>query len=142
MDFPDEQDDFLQAMDYMARFSAYEEEQRMYRRVLIALLVCICLGFISVLALTMNAEKRTPKTDSVVAKTAREEEGYSIVIKTSYDEGYYNGYHAFLEQFEIEVPKTKTIKYLSYAKDKEDMQRGYVDGYHKAAESIHCPVSP
>ena len=65
----------------------------------------------------------------------------------AYQSGYEKGYYAFLIQNEQD-PK-KISAYTSSVEDvfndqnsedyKEAVEKGYVDGYHKACDSVHCP---
>lgn len=72
-----------------------------------------------------------------------------IVPATAYEEGYQKGYWAFLNQTGTYVPMAKprtrplTAMYATHIPDSEiaekEREQGYVDGYHKATESFHCP---
>lgn len=63
-----------------------------------------------------------------------------MVVKNSYEEGYWTGYYAFVRQSELDIPSPKLIRYSSFTEEnKEDLLIGYVDGYHKATESVRYP---
>jgi uncharacterized membrane protein len=62
-----------------------------------------------------------------------------------YDLAYKKGYHAFMVQYDLEDPMV-VYKYTSKIEEHEKneinheiIDKGYVDGYHKAAESGFCP---
>jgi hypothetical protein len=59
----------------------------------------------------------------------------------SYKIGYNQGYNAFMAQIGKSEKKLKTYT-VSTGKSiiiQEDLDQGYVDGYHKAADSMTCP---
>lgn len=59
----------------------------------------------------------------------------------SYKIGYNQGYNAFMSQIGKSEKKLKTYT-VSTGESviiQEDLDQGYVDGYHKAADSITCP---
>lgn len=63
----------------------------------------------------------------------------------SYDLGYGEGYRAFLEQQGLEVPSaamsyTVLVGAVSEVGSEEMRGIGYMDGYHKASESLSCPT--
>ena len=59
----------------------------------------------------------------------------------SYTIGYDKGYRSFLEQ-NGRVDLSPVKKYTAYVEqelEKDEVDRGYVDGYHRAADTIYCP---
>lgn len=55
-----------------------------------------------------------------------------------YELGYETGRRAFLVQMGEEVEPV--VRYTSsVVLDREESDRGYVDGYHRAAETYNCP---
>ena len=67
------------------------------------------------------------------------------VDQSPYQQGYTRGYYAFLAQTGEYVPPANTVSAYMALNDSEpfaagpDYEKGYVDGYHKATESFHCP---
>lgn len=67
--------------------------------------------------------------------------------ESAYAEGYERGYRALMEQMGQELPAPppkRSVKYLSMnPEEKEETLKGYVDGYHTAADVYerlnHCP---
>jgi hypothetical protein len=62
-------------------------------------------------------------------------------IPNSYTIGYDKGYKSFLEQ-NGRVDLSPVKKYTAYVEqelEKDEVDRGYVDGYHRAADTIYCP---
>lgn len=61
--------------------------------------------------------------------------------ETAYEQGFRNGYSSFLAQTGKYIPQPNvTASYASsYSSDDEDVQKGYVDGYHRATEVESCP---
>lgn len=64
--------------------------------------------------------------------------------ETPYETGYRTGYRAFQLQMGQEAPRL--VKYTSSSETVEslgeDASKGYVDGYHRAADSYVCPRCP
>jgi len=62
-------------------------------------------------------------------------------LETSYEHGFRVGYDAFLKQTGRYIPQTSgsTKRTASYTMSDEDVSRGYVDGYHRAADLGTCP---
>lgn len=68
----------------------------------------------------------------------------SIRPATPYQQGYMNGFDAFLKQTDQYIPRPLVASYTSsekYEMDNEEVERGYVDGYHRASELQNCPRS-
>jgi hypothetical protein len=62
------------------------------------------------------------------------------VVNTAYENGRVAGHYAFLKQVGQYIPMPKAAKYsVNMGDDEEEFNKGYVDGYHRAAESLHCP---
>ena len=60
----------------------------------------------------------------------------------SYEVGYEMGKRAFMIQMGMEVDpvvRYTTISGSSGGGNEEEMNRGYVDGYHRAADGFICP---
>lgn len=70
------------------------------------------------------------KTASVVPETA---------ARSSYEEGFRKGYFAFLAQEGLYFPPPEASKSYTSSVVDEDVSKGYVEGYHRAAEMEHCP---
>lgn len=64
-------------------------------------------------------------------------------LETPYEQGFRNGYDAFLAQTGQYIPRPSvSASYAaSYSSDDEEVSRGYVDGYHRATQMEHCPRS-
>lgn len=68
-------------------------------------------------------------------------------LNNAYQVGYEKGYYSFLIQNGQDAEKmTAYTVSVESAFDQENtkdykdaMEKGYVDGYHKACDSIHCP---
>lgn len=62
-------------------------------------------------------------------------------VETPYRSGYRRGYESFLEQMgeEVRLPRVRYVSNTGHEVSSEDELRGYVDGYHRAAASVHCP---
>lgn len=60
---------------------------------------------------------------------------------TPYRAGYERGYASFLRQMGEDVPLPAAVKYTSLDghDSSEEESRGYVDGYHRAADLMYCP---
>jgi hypothetical protein len=69
--------------------------------------------------------------------------------RIAYDVGYKKGYNNFMKT-SVDTEDKVTTEYTSNVEDQskidleseevqEIMMKGYVDGYHKAGESLHCP---
>ena len=65
-----------------------------------------------------------------------------------YEVGFREGFVTFLNQSQIYIPMPPTEIVVAYTSDleedrqatnKEQKLKGYVDGYHRAASSSHCP---
>lgn len=93
---------------------------------------------------TYIATKKSPKVEINNIENLPE-----TVPNTAYEEGYQKGYWAFLNQTGTYAPMAKprarpvTAMYATHIPDAEvaekEREQGYVDGYHKATESFHCP---
>lgn len=71
-----------------------------------------------------------------------------VIDQTPYQQGYSNGYRAFMAQMGKELPPEQVSAYTvrtaaAHADGEEADDRtygeGYADGYHRATESFHCP---
>ena len=63
-----------------------------------------------------------------------------------YRAAYSRGYVAFLSQMGLPLPPPEqVVQYTSLVneeeKSPEEEEKGYADGYHRAAESFSCPAS-
>lgn len=97
------------------------------------LLLAVCAGALSISYL-MNRPEKNAKLENI-------EYPSPIVIRTAYEEGYWKGYGAFLSQSGFKLPPIKFAKYTfsDSEEEKGEVERGYVDGYHKATECVLCP---
>jgi len=89
------------------------------------------------------SENRTPTAPPIESKVLADE--------SPYERGYREGHRAFIAQFttdDAEIPPLSKMSYSSShdapprrkeAERTEEELRGYVDGYHSAAEFQHCP---
>ncbi len=59
----------------------------------------------------------------------------------SYAEGWARGYEAYVEQAGLRPEPHPTTAYTSQAAplDPQQVEAGYIDGYHRASESLVCP---
>lgn len=98
------------------------------------LLFLLCFGF-----LRNRSEKTGPAATTQTS---------DISVESPYGFGFRRGHDAFCEQFGIRVPPetsprpTKVFSYMSdhaSASDDGEMEKGYVDGYHRAAAMYSCP---
>ena len=79
------------------------------------------------------------KNDDIPA--VAEDSSVVVVNNTAYEEGRMAGHYAFLKQTGQYMPMQKSAKYSKdMGDDEEEFNKGYVDGYHRAAESFHCPA--
>lgn len=103
----------------------------MLKRGVILLLACACV--VSIFCLMKRSEKKNTLENI--------ESPSPIVISNAYEEGYWRGYGAFLSQSGLQLPPVKLVKYSSSDSEeqKEELEKGYVDGYHKATECMFCP---
>lgn len=65
----------------------------------------------------------------------------SVSVVAPYDHGYARGYASFLRQMGEDVPMPVAVRYVvedGHDVGEEEM-RGYVDGYHRAADRGVCP---
>lgn len=63
-------------------------------------------------------------------------------VESAYEAGYESGYRAFMMQMGKKVAPVARYAVLKDSfspEDGEEMDRGYVDGYHRAADSFVCP---
>jgi len=104
-------------------------------------LILILVAVIAATAFVIS--QKTPekqKANSVALSTEK-----NIVeaeeTPTSYTIGYDKGYKAFLEQNgRVDLsPNKKYTVYVEQELEKDEVDRGYVDGYHRASETIYCP---
>jgi len=106
-------------------------------------LVYMSAGGLVLLALLTLATKNKEKIEIPARELPVVDKSEAIVEADSYRKGYMRGYHAFLAQTGTYMPPPVAIAYTSSHPDvPEDQDRdmkGYVDGYHKAAESFQCP---
>lgn len=73
-----------------------------------------------------------------------------IRYETPYEFGYRRGYDAFCAQAGVAPPTRQhaalptAVRYTSahgHGGDESEMEKGYVDGYHRATELEYCPRS-
>ena len=103
--------------------------------------------FVILYSIGLVAYVSTKKTQKVEINNI--ESPPETVFKTAYEEGYEKGYWAFLSQTGTYSPMAKPERrsvaamYATNISEAEitdkERQQGYVDGYHKATESFHCP---
>ena len=80
-------------------------------------------------------EREVPSAVEVYAQTVS-----GNPVETSYEVGYKQGYRALLVQMGQDVPPVERYVSIDSGElDEESASRGYVDGYHKASESLVCP---
>lgn len=104
---------------------------------ILSISICVLIG--SLLNFQEENNSVLVVSDSTAESEADEE--------TDYQAGFRQGYNAFKEQMDSpNIPSLpKTIKYLrdegsdEGSIDQEQKAKGYVDGYHRAADSMHCP---
>lgn len=83
---------------------------------------------------------------SRVGRELEEVQGFpldsGLIVLESYESSYQEGYRAFFEQQGIEIPVDPKVIYASFhmVEDESTSGSGYVDGYHKASESLSCPT--
>jgi flagellar biosynthesis/type III secretory pathway protein FliH len=118
------------------------------RRIFVSIAVAIlCVCFAAYMLIpSKKAEKDeivfVPQTsENLVLSEQTEEE----TKEELYDLGYKKGFHAFMAQTGKEGPEV-AYKYTAQIEEHEETERyadvidkGYVDGYHKASESGFCP---
>ena len=85
-----------------------------------------------------------PQDNAALVEQTEEDETKEASAEL-YDLAYKKGFHAFKAQYDLESPEV-VYKYTSQIEEHgesekyhELIDRGYVDGYHKAAESGICP---
>lgn len=98
-------------------------------RIFLSVLGLVCLVFLASFFLA----RRGPEVDVVVES--------SSVPVSPYRVGYERGRASFLRQMGEDVPLPPAVKYanLDGHEVSEEEGRGYVDGYHRAAELMYCP---
>ena len=67
-----------------------------------------------------------------------------VVSESPYAHGYERGRASFLLQMGEDVPMPPAVRYVTGLEPhevSEEEMRGYVDGYHRAADGMHCPGS-
>ena len=81
-----------------------------------------------------------------VGESPREDSPEVVVLEesftTPYRHGYDRGYASFLRQMGEEAPMPVAARYatgLDEHEVSEEEGRGYVDGYHRAADGFVCP---
>jgi thermostable 8-oxoguanine DNA glycosylase len=106
---------------------------------------CVCLAAYMLIP-SKKAEKivfipQDKAAENLVLSEQTEEEAKEEL----YELGYKKGFHSFKAQYDLESPSV-VYKYTSQIEEhketdkyRELIDRGYVDGYHKAAESGVCP---
>jgi hypothetical protein len=121
------------------RFFHTKRSKEMPNRKFLLLAAMSVVSFFSAYMIVMNSgkEKAVEFNDSAV---------YLPAPVNSYDEGYQRGYSAFVHQFGLtDRFPVRSAKYTDdgHSEDKEEITRGYVDGYHRAADEasfyLHCP---
>lgn len=87
----------------------------------------------------------------ISSQKLKEKEKLRLILQNAYQASYDNGYRSFLRQFMDNEPGA-TYQYTSQVQEKsvdektketkeyrEAIEKGYVDGYHKASEMNNCP---
>ena len=98
------------------------------------------LIFLVVLVVALAILARFCKND--VPEVA-EDSNVVVVNNTAYEEGRMTGHYAFLKQTGqcISTPKSARYSRKDMSDDEEDeFNKGYVDGYHRAADFFQCPA--
>jgi hypothetical protein len=88
------------------------------------------------------------KKNQIIEKNQIENENSFMLEESAYQAGFREGFFAFMKQTGQYTPSLNTTsaiyeytksKYEKKDEDNEENLQGYVDGYHKATESMHCP---
>jgi len=93
---------------------------------------------------TENTAKDQMADSGVLSTEINQQENNIIEVEetpNSYTIGYDKGYRSFLEQngrVDLSPVKKYTV-YVEQELEKDEVDRGYVDGYHRAADTIYCP---
>lgn len=96
------------------------------------LVACLCVSAAGVWLLRRGARPPERPGPSALVREPR----------TAYQRGFDDGFDAFLMQTNQYTPRPFVAKYSTSEEgdsDEEEVERGYVDGYHKATELQHCP---
>ena len=105
-------------------------------------LICVSAGLVLLAILNLATTTRNrERAEMIPARELPVVDKSESVVGDSYRQGYVRGYNAFLAQTETYMP-LPAIAYTSSHPDAPEEGQGmdgYVDGYHKAAESVHCP---
>jgi len=72
--------------------------------------------------------------------------GIIVEADSGYEAGWQRGYEAYIEQVGLPAPPHPTATYTSQpaamtAEEMKAAEAGYVDGYHRASESLVCPYA-
>lgn len=105
----------------------------MNKKVLLATFFAACVIFVF-FQLILNKNKNVEKTPQI---------DKSEHFVGNYESGFNRGYNAFMAQMGEESSEKRVFKYTKFEKEIENSEeeelKGYVDGYHKAAELQYCP---
>lgn len=102
------------------------------------------LAFCLLMCLVASASWFLRKTDRAPESVEIDPSSRLAVVPSAYQHGYVSGFDAFLKQTGQYAPRPAVASYTSskeYSMDDKEVERGYVDGYHKAAELQNCPRS-
>lgn len=96
------------------------------------LIICVVVG-------RFKKPQNLPKINAISEFSVE-----SASEESDYQTGFKEGYNAFKDQMGLSsIPSLpKNIKYLRNEEEEVDQEqriKGYVDGYHRAADSMHCP---
>lgn len=104
----------------------------MFKRLIVLIVAVVVLAMLGRIQ-----DKKTERSPEVT-------EGSNVIVvsNTAYEEGCMAGHQAFLKQVGQYIPMPKSAKYSKDmgVDEQEEFNKGYVDGYHRAAESLHCPA--
>lgn len=108
-------------------------------------ILCVCFAAYMLIS-SKKAEKIVfVPQDKTVENLVLSEQTEEETKEELYDLGYKKGFHAFMAQTGREGPEV-AYKYTTQIEEHEETERytdvidkGYVDGYHKASESGICP---
>lgn len=100
--------------------------------------VCLCMCVAAAFLLWPERTTRESQEEAPAPMVARDPQ-------TAYQRGFNEGFDAFLKQTNQYTPRPLVVTYTrseeNEAGDDEEVNKGYVDGYHKATELQNCPRS-
>jgi hypothetical protein len=100
------------------------------------------IAFIVFVGCMVGCNKPTPPENNVATPVGH-------IVESAYERGQEAGREAALRQFGVPITEAP-VKIYSYTttngahengEEKEEESRGYVDGYHRALDTIYCPAS-